>query len=80
MRAPSNRIQGGVLAEGFSQTAVVFRPIRPSGPRFCETNPFLDTPSLNALPGDPGDVHIHGHGGRGAAPGAAGGLEALELV
>jgi hypothetical protein len=48
----------------------VFYPIH-----FCETNPFLATPF-----GDPGDIHVHGHGCRDAAPSAAGTLEALELV
>jgi hypothetical protein len=47
---------------------------------FLRNEAISGNPSLNALPGDPGDVHVHGHRGRGAAPSAAGGLEALKLV
>src|SRR5829696_3131414 len=51
-----------------------------SGPRFLRKEPISRYPPLNALPWDPKDVHVNGHGGRGAAPSAAGGLETLELV
>jgi hypothetical protein len=33
-----------VVTEGFSQAVGAFRPISASGPRFCETNPFLGIP------------------------------------